>query len=54
MWIRDINGKLVEINTENLKNDLLFYQKILELRFNKKFPKQTNAVSDIAKWINKN
>lgn len=52
MWIRDNNSKLVEINIENYMNDLLFYKKILELKFNTRFTKQTNTVSDIAKWIN--
>ena len=32
MLFRDINGKLIELNRYDFKNDKLYYQKIMEIK----------------------
>ena len=34
MLFRSINGKLIEINKYDYKNDQLYYEKIMEIMFN--------------------
>ena len=33
MLFRDINGKLIELNRYDFKNDKLYYQKIMEIKY---------------------
>lgn len=34
MLFRDINGNLIELNRYDFKNDKLYYQKIMEIKYN--------------------
>jgi hypothetical protein len=50
MLFRDINGKLIEINRYEFKNDKLYYQKIMEIK--KQFTKSNkNEQSNYSNYV---
>ncbi len=42
MLFRTANGELIEINKYDFKNDKLYYQKIIEIKFNSSSKLKTN------------
>jgi hypothetical protein len=50
MLFRDINGKLIELNRYDFKNDKLYYQKIMEIK--KQFTKSNkNEQSNYSNYV---